>query len=157
MNISDKSIYSLIEKELISIGQCQLCKKEVEIPYQCTFCGQYFCEEHLLPENHLCPGTPKRDWTNYKKLKNAREGYGWNTNKKPIISHEHFYDNDPAKYPWNQTKNRNSEKSSFIGKTIILMVILGGLVIILHEFDVIDLFRIITSAKKYLNSISTQL
>lgn len=26
------------------------------MPYECKFCGQKFCAEHRLPENHDCPG-----------------------------------------------------------------------------------------------------
>ncbi|MHA1972893.1 MAG: AN1-type zinc finger domain-containing protein [Candidatus Hodarchaeales archaeon] len=132
------------------MGQCQLCKKEVEIPYKCTFCGQYFCDEHKLPENHLCPAIPKREWSIYRRLKSAREGYGWNTEKKkPIISHEHFYDHDPSKYPWNQRKLEKPSKGSSIGRFIIIILILGGIVVILNEFGFIDLITILLSIRQY--------
>jgi Zn-dependent protease len=25
------------------------------MPFRCIYCGQYFCDEHHLPENHSCP------------------------------------------------------------------------------------------------------
>ena len=34
--------------------ECQLCKKGVALPFQCPYCGGYFCAEHRLPENHAC-------------------------------------------------------------------------------------------------------
>ncbi len=26
------------------------------MPFKCKFCGEIFCYEHRLPENHNCPG-----------------------------------------------------------------------------------------------------
>jgi hypothetical protein len=58
------------------MGQCQFCKKEVDIPFVCSYCGQSFCSEHRLPENHLCPALQKfKDgkWKDYKELKKNPE------------------------------------------------------------------------------------
>jgi len=35
---------------------CDICKKEVALPFKCNYCGGTFCEEHRLPENHYCKG-----------------------------------------------------------------------------------------------------
>jgi len=35
--------------------KCQKCQKEVFLPFRCPYCGEYFCSEHRLPENHECP------------------------------------------------------------------------------------------------------
>jgi Zn-dependent protease len=35
--------------------KCQYCGKNVDFPFQCSFCGMYYCDEHRLPENHNCP------------------------------------------------------------------------------------------------------
>jgi len=40
--------------------KCEYCEKEVDFPFQCSFCGFYFCTEHRLPENHDCPNQPTR-------------------------------------------------------------------------------------------------
>jgi len=40
--------------------KCEYCGKEVELPFECNFCGHYFCIEHKLPENHNCPDAPLR-------------------------------------------------------------------------------------------------
>ena len=37
------------------IVKCSYCGKEVYLPFKCPYCGQYFCAEHRLPENHNCP------------------------------------------------------------------------------------------------------
>ena len=34
---------------------CQQCNVETYMPFKCPHCGQYFCVEHRLPENHNCP------------------------------------------------------------------------------------------------------
>ena len=35
--------------------KCHYCGKGVILPFKCPFCGEYFCEDHRLPENHECP------------------------------------------------------------------------------------------------------
>jgi hypothetical protein len=40
--------------------ECPVCGKDVLMPFECNFCGKYFCEEHRLPENHACSGAPAR-------------------------------------------------------------------------------------------------
>jgi len=46
--------------------KCEKCQKEVFLPFKCPYCGNYFCSEHRLPENHECPQienarTPKQE------------------------------------------------------------------------------------------------
>ncbi|QIB73355.1 rhomboid family intramembrane serine protease [Halogeometricum borinquense] len=38
------------------MATCDECGKHENMPYQCRRCGQTFCAEHRLPENHNCPG-----------------------------------------------------------------------------------------------------
>lgn len=40
--------------------KCQICQKEVDLPFNCSYCGGSFCEKHRLPENHSCTGLPER-------------------------------------------------------------------------------------------------
>ncbi|NWG10626.1 hypothetical protein HXY33_02580 [Candidatus Bathyarchaeota archaeon] len=35
--------------------KCQKCGTEAFLPFKCLYCGEYFCSEHRLPENHNCP------------------------------------------------------------------------------------------------------
>jgi predicted nucleic acid binding AN1-type Zn finger protein len=56
---------------------CNFCGKEVDLPYQCPYCGLFYCEDHRLPEQHNCLKAPNRDWDTFRELKNIREGYGW--------------------------------------------------------------------------------
>lgn len=34
---------------------CHYCNVETYMPFKCPYCGNYFCPEHRLPENHNCP------------------------------------------------------------------------------------------------------
>lgn len=38
------------------MAKCDECGRYENLPYQCRRCGQTFCAEHRLPENHDCPG-----------------------------------------------------------------------------------------------------
>ncbi len=44
------------------MAACAQCGTEVALPYQCKYCGGYFCPDHRLPENHACSRLPKRGW-----------------------------------------------------------------------------------------------
>ena len=38
------------------MAECDACGKYENLPYQCRRCGNTFCAEHRLPENHDCSG-----------------------------------------------------------------------------------------------------
>ncbi|WP_435152981.1 rhomboid family intramembrane serine protease [Haladaptatus sp. DFWS20] len=38
------------------MAQCDECGEHENMPYQCRMCGNTFCGDHRLPENHSCPG-----------------------------------------------------------------------------------------------------
>lgn len=37
------------------MGKCDLCGKEIEMPFKCNYCKKAFCDDHRLPELHNCP------------------------------------------------------------------------------------------------------
>jgi membrane associated rhomboid family serine protease len=41
------------------VDACNICGKKEVLPYRCKFCGEMFCSEHRLPENHYCLGLEK--------------------------------------------------------------------------------------------------
>jgi hypothetical protein len=43
------------------MATCDECGKHENLPYQCRRCGNTFCGEHRLPENHDCPGLGEWD------------------------------------------------------------------------------------------------
>ncbi|MDY6777380.1 MAG: rhomboid family intramembrane serine protease [Candidatus Nanohaloarchaea archaeon] len=38
------------------MGECSECGDSVSMPFTCKFCGESFCSQHRLPENHNCGG-----------------------------------------------------------------------------------------------------
>lgn len=38
------------------MAKCAVCGEEVLMPFKCSYCGEYFCAAHRLPEKHSCPG-----------------------------------------------------------------------------------------------------
>lgn len=42
------------------MAKCEVCGEHVDLPYNCRRCGDSFCGEHRLPENHSCAGL--NDW-----------------------------------------------------------------------------------------------
>lgn len=38
------------------MAKCDICGKEITLPYVCKYCGGTFCSKHRLPENHNCDG-----------------------------------------------------------------------------------------------------
>jgi len=51
---------------------CAACGKNLEgLGFKCRYCGEYFCVEHQLPENHACLGLD--DWKAGKLKKFKKE------------------------------------------------------------------------------------
>jgi Zn-dependent protease len=36
--------------------KCEKCAEDVYMPFRCSYCGEYFCSRHRLPEFHDCTG-----------------------------------------------------------------------------------------------------
>lgn len=50
--------------------ECDYCHKvSDELPYKCKFCGDTFCSEHRLPENHECIGLESYKDVKHEKFK----------------------------------------------------------------------------------------
>ncbi len=44
------------------MGECAYCGRKERMPFKCKFCGEHYCGDHMLPENHECAGL-----ANFKK------------------------------------------------------------------------------------------
>jgi hypothetical protein len=44
----------------LKVPKCAACGKTEPEPFECEFCHEYYCEEHLPPEKHDCPGYRER-------------------------------------------------------------------------------------------------
>ncbi len=40
----------------VKVPRCVACGKTEPEPFECEFCHEYYCEGHLPPEKHECPG-----------------------------------------------------------------------------------------------------
>ena len=60
------------------------------MPFKCSYCGQIFCEDHRLPENHMCPNLPKeRSWKQYEIHQNETGTFGgWLNNDDIVVGGE---------------------------------------------------------------------
>lgn len=38
------------------VPRCEVCGRDVDMPYSCSYCGDVHCEDHRLPESHGCAG-----------------------------------------------------------------------------------------------------
>jgi len=66
-----RSSYNVPVKEEIKKDKdrkCHYCGNKIEliIPYKCKGCGEYFCNEHRLPEQHNCTAI-KSSWDSWKQ------------------------------------------------------------------------------------------
>ncbi len=63
-------------------NNCAYCHKKFdEFPFTCKFCGNNYCSDHRLPENHKCAGLEKYKEKQVNSL----------TAKKPAQPIEYFY------------------------------------------------------------------
>jgi hypothetical protein len=53
------------------MATCAKCGAKVMLPYQCRYCGGYFCPDHRLPENHECSRLPRRGWNDKPGFKES--------------------------------------------------------------------------------------
>ncbi len=47
-------------KKTIMRGSCHFCGKAAMMGFTCSYCQEYFCSEHRLPEKHHCFGSRNR-------------------------------------------------------------------------------------------------
>lgn len=43
------------------MGTCRKCGEKITGSRGCSYCGNAYCSEHLLPENHDCSGVKNWD------------------------------------------------------------------------------------------------
>jgi Zn-dependent protease len=56
--------------------KCRKCGQETFLPFRCPYCGDQFCSEHRLPENHNCP---RMDLARAQKQEDAVAVHGKNS------------------------------------------------------------------------------
>ena len=84
----------IIAEVLMNHSQCEICGKEVVLPFKCSYCGDYFCGEHRLPERHNCANQPRTN-PYYKRP------------TKPIPYHSTY--SHPINYPLKSSRKRSKK------------------------------------------------
>ncbi|MFP8955537.1 AN1-type zinc finger domain-containing protein [Natrialbaceae archaeon A-CW3] len=47
--------HSGISTSEYQMPRCHVCHDSLPLPNECNYCGEYYCTNHRLPENHQCP------------------------------------------------------------------------------------------------------
>ena len=58
----------------MKVPKCVVCGKTEPEPFECEFCHEYYCEEHLPQEKHDCKGESKEEtasWEEAASMKRA--------------------------------------------------------------------------------------
>ena len=81
--------------------KCQYCGIEEILPFDCSYCGQHFCADHRLPENHQCPQLwrAKRpvDYPSFESVP-PRRPLQYHSNAKPSRSFSGWLGTEEAKH-----------------------------------------------------------
>ena len=43
------------------MSKCEYCREKLVLPFQCSFCHKYFCNEHLPVHKHYCTSISRED------------------------------------------------------------------------------------------------
>lgn len=52
--------------------KCYACEANEPLPFKCKFCGQHYCGDHRLPEDHDCPGLKAYKERRVKELRGGK-------------------------------------------------------------------------------------
>ncbi len=53
--------------------ECHFCGQEKDgLPFKCNYCGELFCGDHRLPENHACPRVGGQKQPGYAQVRRLR-------------------------------------------------------------------------------------
>lgn len=95
------------------MGKCDVCGKEVAMPFKCAFCGGLYCGDHRLPESHNCTQLIQ-------------------TGKRRIIYREA---EAPTTIDEAATRNSKAKKSSSSLKTVLLILLIGSFTLNLYLWN----------------------
>jgi len=64
------------------MAECHVCHESTDTPFECSYCGERYCTDHRLPENHACPNlhraTPPSPSDSESVVRNGYRGGGSN-------------------------------------------------------------------------------
>ncbi len=100
---------------------CSYCEKPEVMPFKCKFCGEMFCADHRLPENHECLGLRRF------KEERGREPEKWIY--EPF--HAKHKEVPVGRAPSKSLRDRLEELARNLNTRTLLYVILGVIVLVL--------------------------
>jgi len=125
--------------------KCKKCGKETFLPFRCQYCGDYFCSDHRLPENHECP-----------RMELARAP---KTETKPIVvqrqePYEHTISYTPFK-PNRKIRFSDKEiKHLAIAAVLVVAIGLSSILYVSIELSYLALFTVILTASFFVHEIA---
>jgi len=123
--------------------KCQKCGKETFLPFRCPYCGDYFCPDHRLPENHECPRmelarAPKKE----TKQIVVQEPYEY------TISYTPFKPNRKIRFSDKEIKHLA------IATVLVVAIGLSSILYVSIELSHLALFTIILTASFFVHEIA---
>ena len=108
--------------------KCHYCNENVSLPFKCPFCGEYFCGDHRLPENHACPELWK---VKIRPVPPIEQGHTIDLNDKVGIPKR-----TPVEYPFRVAKEGWTSKTEVYHLAIGAIAVMAvGLSIMSHGFS----------------------
>ncbi|MGB9960245.1 MAG: AN1-type zinc finger domain-containing protein [Candidatus Bathyarchaeales archaeon] len=86
--------------------KCEHCDKEVDLPFECKFCGGHYCLEHRLPETHNCPNLPPRTPLGGWQVKKELMPHSANSDGR-LISKDNFARQENRAYPYKHENKKS--------------------------------------------------
>lgn len=122
---------------------CHECNKKIDslIPFKCKHCGNLFCKDHFLPENHNCPNfKPKSIFSQLNDKPDMREPkpsyentYEQRPKQHSNEKHKKYREHKKRKYTLGQTikyKCRKAKIPVWFLATLTIMIVIA----IIHQF-----------------------
>jgi hypothetical protein len=80
INMKLNTFFGILKKErLLSNNKfCSYCKfqyDDIVEKFKCHYCGNKHCSNHRLPENHVCPGLPKKPQSRFREVHVGKKMY----------------------------------------------------------------------------------
>lgn len=108
--------------------RCKYCYKELDslVPWKCNHCGEYFCADHRLPENHNCqnfysPQWGKKEYIDRGTVPSNMSLRDWLQQEQKTVKVE----NGPKQHIKKRIVIRRNSNSRTMSFSLILIILLG--------------------------------
>lgn len=120
--------------------KCRACGTQIDFPFSCSYCGDFFCAEHRIPESHECPNLPKETPEYYKERKSnqkaiRREPNSFKSNGEFVSQGPLHFEKDAG---WKK-KQKEKRKRNLALATLLTAIFFVALVLILVNPNILGL------------------